>query len=70
MVARGYDRGKGRPQALGVAEGGQVGPKFSSGDYFHVRGHEIGHSDEDSGGTGHSSEVSLGRGDYGSNMAR
>ena len=70
MAARGHGRGRGRPQTLGVADGGQVAPKSSSGAHFHVRGHEIGHSDEDSSGIGHSGEVSLGRGGYGSEMER
>ena len=70
MAVRGHGQRRGRPQALGVANGGQVGPKSSLGAHFHVRGHEIGHLDDDSSGIGHSGEISLGRGGYGSKMAR
>ena len=62
MAVRGHGRRRGRPQALGVANGGQVGPKSSSAAHFHVRGHEIGHSNDDSSGIGHCRELSLGQG--------
>ena len=62
MVARWHGRGKGQPQALCVAGRGQVGPKSSSRAHFHVRGHEIGHLDEDLSEIGRSSKVLLGVG--------
>ena len=49
-AARGRGRGRGRPRAFGVAGWGGAGPGSSSGAHFHVPGHEIGHSDEVSGG--------------------
>ena len=74
MAARGHGRERGRPQTPGVADGGQVGRKSSSGAHVHVHGHEIGPSDEDLSGIGYSGVVLLGRGGggggYGSEMAR
>ena len=60
--------GRGRLRALSTENRGSVGPKSSSGAHFHVRGHEIGHLDEDLSGVGHSGMVLHRRGGYGSKM--